>query len=114
MERTITYSENNASRGLLESLFLCDRVLEDSPLTNAGVGSSLTINGTVECDASVMSSDSCVGRPIFAGVGCIPDTKNPIEVAHQLWKLRKEGTLSLGRVAPMSGTKETEFDARRD
>lgn len=32
--------------------------LQDSPLTNAGIGSSLTLSGTVECDACMMDGRS--------------------------------------------------------
>jgi taspase (threonine aspartase 1) len=39
---------------------------KDSPQTNAGLGSNLTINGTVECDASVMDGSSLQ----FGAVGC--------------------------------------------
>lgn len=73
------------------------RVLEDSPLTNAGIGSCLTLDGAVECDASVMS-----GRGgDFGGVGCVPHTQHPIEVAHALWTQRTRGRMSLERVPPM-------------
>lgn len=43
-------------------------IFQDSALTNAGTGSSLTINGTVECDASLMDGQSLT----FGAVGALP------------------------------------------
>eukprot|EP00775_Hariotina_reticulata_P012759 gene12759-12888_t len=54
-------------------------VLEDQPVTNAGYGSNLTLAGTAECDASIMSGDGAAGA-----VGCVPGVDNPIAVAHLL------------------------------
>ena len=33
-------------------------MLQDSQWTNAGLGSNLTLDGTVECDASIMDGQS--------------------------------------------------------
>lgn len=46
------------------------KFLEDCPQTNAGIGSNLTNNGIVECDASIM--DGATHQ--FAGVGAVPRT----------------------------------------
>jgi beta-aspartyl-peptidase (threonine type) len=51
-------------------------VLEDNPVFNAGTGSALTEDGTVECDASVMSGQGAAGA-----VGAVRDVKNPIRLA---------------------------------
>ncbi|XP_071080218.1 threonine aspartase 1-like [Haliotis cracherodii] len=71
-------------------------VLEDSPLTNAGLGSSLTLEGCVECDASVMD-----GRTLTSGaVGCVMDVQNPVQVAERLVQTQVQGGLSHGRIPP--------------
>jgi L-asparaginase / beta-aspartyl-peptidase len=51
-------------------------LLEDDPWFNAGTGSALTVDGDVECDASVMCGDGRAGA-----VGALRDAKNPILVA---------------------------------
>lgn len=68
--------------------------VQDDPATNAGYGSNLTLNGTVECDASYMD-DTC-----FGAVGAVSGILNPIEAAHRLAQNRKK-PLALGRVPPM-------------
>lgn len=70
-------------------------ILEDSPLTNAGYGSTLTWEGTVECDASIMDGSTLQ----FGAVGAVPGVKNPILLARTLCE--KQGTtLKLGRIPP--------------
>ena len=54
--------------------------MEDSGVFDAGVGSYLTIDKTVEMDASIMD-----GRDISAGsVGMVMGIKNPIKLARQI------------------------------
>ncbi|KAJ7188012.1 asparaginase [Mycena filopes] len=54
--------------------------MEDSPLLNAGYGSNLTLEGTVECDAAVM--DGLTGD--FGSVAAVSGVKNPIRLAHRI------------------------------
>lgn len=70
-------------------------VLEDSLLTNAGFGSNLTWDGTVECDASVMDG----ARLTFGACGAVPGVKNPILLAKHICD-QQQVPLALGRVPP--------------
>ena len=47
-----------AGGGAVEAVWAAVRVLEDDPLFNAGTGSALTRDGTVECDAALMDGAS--------------------------------------------------------
>jgi beta-aspartyl-peptidase (threonine type) len=61
----------------LDAVEAAVRIMEDSPLFNAGLGSVLTSEGTVEMDASIMD-----GKTLKAGaVAAVKHLKNPISVA---------------------------------
>jgi beta-aspartyl-peptidase (threonine type) len=53
------------------------RVMEDAPMFNAGRGSVLTRDRTIETEAAIM--DGSTGA--FGGVAAMPNCANPIEVA---------------------------------
>ena len=61
----------------LDAVVLAASLLEDDPTFNAGTGATLTSNGHVELDASLMD-----GADLRAGaVACVKDVKNPILLA---------------------------------
>jgi L-asparaginase / beta-aspartyl-peptidase len=66
-----------AGGSALDAVVAAVRVLEDDPEFNAGTGSALTRDGTVETDASVMDGDT---RRIGA-VAAVPDLGNAIALA---------------------------------
>ncbi|KAL4904914.1 hypothetical protein BDW74DRAFT_23656 [Aspergillus multicolor] len=68
--------------------------LEDAEITNAGYGSNTTIEGTVECDASLVDH---LGRS--GAVGAVAQVKNPISLARAILDASKE-PLTLHRVPP--------------
>ena len=66
-------------------------------MTNAGYGSNLTLKGTVECDASLMTGQ----QGTFGAVGAVKGIKNPVLTAHQMVVEAEQGLLSIGRIPPM-------------
>ena len=69
--------------------------LEDNPLTNAGIGSNLCFDGTIECDASLMNGQNLN----WASVGALSGIKNPILVPKLLLK-EQECTQPLSLIPP--------------
>ena len=84
--------------GALEAVMRAVAVMEDNSTFNCGTGSSLTIDGKAEMDASVMMDDGS-----FGAVGCIGNVKNPILVARKIMEetdhllLVGEGALRFAR-----------------
>uniref|UniRef100_A0A8C5MJT7 Taspase 1 n=1 Tax=Leptobrachium leishanense TaxID=445787 RepID=A0A8C5MJT7_9ANUR len=70
--------------------------LEDSPFTNAGMGSNLNLLGEIECDASIMDGKSLS----FGAVGSLSGIKNPVLAANKLLCEGQKGKLSAGRIPP--------------
>ncbi|CAJ1950069.1 unnamed protein product [Sphenostylis stenocarpa] len=88
---------SNGSGTRLDAVVAAIQVLEDDPCTNAGRGSNLTEDGSVECDASVM--DGKIGA--FGAVGAVPGVRNAIQIAALLAKEQMMGSPLLGRIPPI-------------
>ncbi|PVV04421.1 hypothetical protein BB560_001083, partial [Smittium megazygosporum] len=80
-----------------EAVALAIKTLEDNPVTNAGVGSNLTRNGLVQCDASIMRSQDLA----FGAVGAVSGIQNPILAAEKIMINESLGQQSLGLICPM-------------
>lgn len=66
-------------------------------MSRTGFGSSLTIDGTVECDSMVATSDG-----FYGAVGGLKDVRNPVEVADLIRRKQKIKSAD-GRVPPWYG-----------
>jgi len=64
-------------------------------MTNAGFGSNLTLNGTVECDASIMDGSNLQ----FGAVGAVSGIKNPVLLAKRLCE-QQSIKFAYGRIPP--------------
>ena len=65
--RTAMTFLNNGSSAV-DAVEMAVKVLEDKDITNAGFGSNLTINGVVECDATIVDHHGRSGA--VGAVGC--------------------------------------------
>ncbi|KAH7039844.1 nucleophile aminohydrolase [Microdochium trichocladiopsis] len=78
----------------LEAVEAAIKVLEDKEIANAGFGSNLAIDGTVECDATIVDH---LGRS--GAVGAVSNIKNPVSLASLVLEHSRR-PLSLRRVPP--------------
>lgn len=85
----------NTGGSSLEAVTVATAILEDSELTNAGYGSNLTIDGYVECDASVMNGSDLN----FGAVGAVSGVKNPVLLAKKIC-CNQNKPMELGRIPP--------------
>lgn len=71
------------------------RCMEDNEITNSGFGSNLSLDGTVECDASIMEESGRSGA-----VGAVDSFKNPSALARLILDNSRR-PMSLKRVPPI-------------
>ncbi|KAI0967936.1 nucleophile aminohydrolase [Xylaria arbuscula] len=97
-----------AGRSATEAAEAALVVLENKEITNAGYGSNLAIDGTVECDATMVDH---YGRS--GACGAVPNVKNPIALARMVLESSNK-PLSLRRVPPNLLVCEGARDFARD
>ncbi|KAL8910529.1 MAG: hypothetical protein Q9172_007830, partial [Xanthocarpia lactea] len=91
--------------GAVDAVEVAIRVLEDKEITNAGYGSNLSLDGTVECDATIVDH---FGRS--GAVGAVGQIQHPIHLARLILDYSRK-PLSLRRVPPnlLAGPGATDF-----
>ncbi|XP_055597101.1 threonine aspartase 1 [Uranotaenia lowii] len=80
----------------MDACELAIKILENSSATNAGLGSNLTWDRQVECDACIMDGKSLH----FGACTNVSNVKNPISLARQICE-RQSKLLTFGRIPPM-------------
>ncbi|KAI9828133.1 MAG: hypothetical protein M1832_003660 [Thelocarpon impressellum] len=78
----------------VDAVEIAVKVLEDRKITNSGYGSNLCLDGTVECDATIIDEHGRSGA-----VGAVSQIRNPISLA-RIVLARSLETMSLRRVPP--------------
>ena len=97
------YKLLSEGKSALDAVEEAVRVLEDSPLFNAGKGSVFTANGTHEMDASIME-----GKTLKAGaVSLITGIKNPVSLARDV--MEKSEHVFLAGEGAMQFAKENNY-----
>ncbi|HEU0036993.1 MAG TPA: isoaspartyl peptidase/L-asparaginase [Kofleriaceae bacterium] len=95
----IGYAVLASGGSALDAVVAAVRVLEDDPELNAGIGSALTRDGTVETDAAVMDGDT----QRVGAVAAVPELGQAIAVARAV--------LDAGEHAILAGAAALEFAA---
>ncbi|KAL8686374.1 MAG: hypothetical protein Q9218_007151 [Villophora microphyllina] len=97
----------NEGGAAVDAVEVAIRVLEDKEITNAGFGSNLSMDGTVECDATIIDH---YGRS--GAVGAVGQVQHPIHLARLILDYSTK-PLSLRRVPPnlLAGPGATTFAA---
>ncbi|XP_006460813.1 hypothetical protein AGABI2DRAFT_69525 [Agaricus bisporus var. bisporus H97] len=99
--KTTSSSPSRKSLSLVEQAIIS---LEDDPYLNAGYGSNLCLDGTVECDAAIFAAADpghTSSNGLFGSVGAVSGIKNPISAARSVLEYSQEQD-KLGRVPPMT------------
>ena len=95
----------NNGGNAVDAVEIAIRILEDREITNAGFGSNLSMDGLVECDATMVDH---YGRS--GAVGAVGQIRNPIHLARLILD-HSTRPLTLKRVPPnlLVGTGAIEF-----
>ncbi|KAG5681818.1 hypothetical protein PVAND_011226 [Polypedilum vanderplanki] len=86
---------NSDDKSVIDAVETAIKCLENSGQTNAGYGSNLTFNGTIECEAGLMDNHGN-----FGSCACVNNLKNPISLARKICE-KQSNLLNFGRVPPI-------------